>query len=161
MQDRTITQAILPLLNTSTLRKTMNLVDRLWNQLVEEELKTRVTIYVWKGENASQKIKPLKYRVVLSQGHAAMETHVGGPHDRGYYISLWPGECYRHNENNHLLCQERVSHLHSRRDDDFAEDRPPDFEFHIYNLDVIYPINLILRKKLCFEHLKIVVYSSS
>lgn len=114
MQTKEIIEKIFRYSGSETLQ-TSSLVSHTWNLCAMTELQSRVTVFIW-DEN----------KLRFTPGHAAMETYSGGDRDKGYYISLWPGE----------ICHKKFSHLHSKEDDIAEEGGKADYEIWFYNLDI-------------------------
>ena len=102
-------------------------IDENIKQKIMEELSKRVTIYTWNVSNIFYSLRSKEF------GHVALQTHTGGDHNQGHYISFWPNaDCSKRLSNCNKLC----SHFHSLAQDTNYYYRSPDHEIWLYDLNI-------------------------
>lgn len=90
----------------------------------------RVTIIIWKGYISSEISGSM-----ISFGHVALKTYIGGLNNQGIYRSFWPGECARWHRDKPHLCQKSTAHYHTETMDSLVMQTVP-IRLDIYSLNV-------------------------
>lgn len=88
----------------------------------------RVIVRYWPGPLSSFSLNSTGSYV--SFGHVSLQTFVGGPGNRGYYISFWRADM------DHRCCGKQEDHIHDREEDvRYCGQAHVDNTFTLYSLD--------------------------
>jgi hypothetical protein len=93
----------------------------------------KVTVYFWENPS-SQKNGSMDYRLNISFGHVAIETHANGD-TQGNYISFFPGQCAEWHKDEPQKCQKCKPHFHTRNQDNLIYGDNPTDQYDLLSLD--------------------------